>query len=263
MTVTYSQALQKSWRYPNLWNGRVWSVCPTLQGGGKTLIDFAGNNAGNMSLNNMSWNQFYNTINPTAATSTAIGYVGGPVGNYAAPFSIACWFYVSTLTPSGYLMMLNNAGVTTGANWFGIYTNSSNVITIGIGVGSVYSVTGATLTANTWYCVVATFSATNVMTMYVNANSGGTGGGSLVASTGNLNRISLGCWGGYGLHAYTGALFTDAAVWNRVLSAGEARQLYRLGPTGSYAQRPQPYNYAAAVASTGDLLSLRRRRVLA
>ena len=111
---------------------------------------------------------------------------------------------------------ISDPSYTSSAIQFNITTNNSDTTTVQ---------TTTTLTANTWYHIVATFDGNNLR-IYLNGNLEGT-----TAKTGTIQSASSNLYlGGRVGDIYFDGEIDEARIYNRALSPAEVSQLYNFAP---------------------------------
>ena len=212
-------------RYPQLWQGRVFGVCPSVQGpAGVNLYDTTGGGK-HGTLVNMSaasdWlrsaGQYALNFAGTRRVSTSRPLISGTQG-----FTLSAWVYPTGTTT--YRTVCGNYGVgnTTGVQitiWPAAGSVPANAPTLYYGVTAISATTGAT--ANQWNHVAATRSG-NAVTIFLNGVQVGSGTNS--ASVGAAQNWAIGQGPDNTSEPMIGHI-DDHAVYNRVLTAGEIRLL--------------------------------------
>ena len=236
---TLAQVQQRRWLYPNLWNGRFASWCPSIQGGGTTLYDLSGNGSP-LAITNGTWSGRALSFNGTSTKATNTNLNRTPTGY---PFAINVWINSSAA---------NNATILTlGAtsHYAGLYYSTTyGIVPIYQGSSSEQIRPGQTAFPGTWTMYTFAMYSATVGGLYLNGGASYVGQMALAFGTGTFNQMSLGFFSSISAVYYSG-LMDDISVFDRVLTPGELSQMYRLGRGGSYAQLPVSRNYPAAAAS--------------
>jgi hypothetical protein len=155
----------------------------------------------------------------TAASTQRLSTASSPLGGNVYPYTLACWFYQTTLA-TGLMLTMNPAS----GNYVGI------AILTGGNVRALFSLAGAeadtstTATANTWNHACGVFSAANSRTAYLNAGGAVTDTENVSAS--NFNEVLIGARrlsGNLGTF-YTG-IIAECGIWNAALTAAEVASL--------------------------------------
>jgi hypothetical protein len=154
-----------------------------------------------------------------AANTQTLSAASSPLGGNVYPYTLACWFYQTTLA-TGLLLTMNPAA----GNYAGI------AILTGGNVRALFSAEGGqtdtstTATANTWNHACGVFSSANSRTAYLNAGGATTNTANVSAS--NFTEVLIGARrlsGTVGTF-YTG-LIAECGIWNVALTAAEIASL--------------------------------------
>jgi len=148
-----------------------------------------------------------------------------PASLFSYPFTINCWFNLTTISAQRNLVMLENAG---NGQRFALFVNSSNqlVLVAVDGGGTTQTIiTTPTISATTWYMATGVFTSTTSRTVYLNGANATTGTVSRNPTT--PARVLLG-------GQYTGTTTTsnlngricEVAIWNAALTAADVSSLY-------------------------------------
>lgn len=212
-------------RYPQLWQGRVFGVCPSVQGpAGLNVYDTTGRGI-HGTLVNMSaatdWirsgGQYSLNFAGTRRVSTTRPLISGTQG-----FTLSAWVYVTGTTT--YRTVCGNYGVgnTTGVQitiWPSTGSVPANAPTLYYGTTAISATAGAS--ANQWNHVAATRSG-NAITIFLNGVQVGSGTNS--ASVGATQNWAIGQGPDNTSEPMIGYI-DDHAVYHRVLTVGEIRLL--------------------------------------
>lgn len=190
------------------------------------FTDSAGSNHGTGS--NVTLNTTYGKINQGGLFNGSNSYVDlGTINSSAG--SVSIWVY-GTSFPKDYQNPFNNR------DGLGLYVKNNGKLAAYTvtSFGSVnYDGTGVhTLSTNTWYHLVATYSSTEGLKSYVNGvlDASVAASGTIVApgGTARLGATSS------GLNRYWTGYLDECGYWNRALSSGEVLALYNSGAGLTY-----------------------------
>ena len=208
-------------RYPQLWAGRVFGLCPSVQGpAGLNLYDLSGRGR-HATLNNMDpptdWvrNQGLYSLDLDGTADN----VSFPTITFTGPFSLSLWCLKRT---NGSLNEREVFGHATDANVFVGFTSTTTLVS---GSSSGTKTFSGSIGNNTINHVVATRDGGNTARVYINGKESSTGG---LSMTGNLPMNLLGQYlngtGGNAPYSWDGWI-DDVAFYNRALTPGEIRLL--------------------------------------
>lgn len=151
----------------------------------------------------------------------------GITGN--AEFTVALWMTFRSTAVRGIMGWGTTGGALTAFGlWYG--AGGSNLISAEYAGGNNCYCAGRTVAGDTPICIIYTKVAGAIAAnskFYFDGVDGGTVTGS--ANTPNMQNgeIRIGKWADYNAaDSYSYSEFEQAMVWNRALSAGEAKQLY-------------------------------------
>ena len=257
-------------RYPQLWQGRVFAACPSVQGpAGLTLYDLSGRGR-HATLTNMdaptdwvrSTGQF--ALDMDGVNDQIV--IPAPAGITANAMSFATW--LRTTQDSAFILFSVTAPATGkwGSIWLGNnVTNTlvNEVITSETSMGSStirgYTDASRTFFNGNWRHVAVVFNGTGTV-IYVDGirrtttvGGGQTDNGKLWDTTLTATKCRIGSVDyGSGDAYFATMTWDDAAIWRRPLTDGEARLLSRRRGIAYESRRD------IVVGSSGN----RRRRVL-
>lgn len=208
-------------RYPQLWQGRVFCVCPSVQGpAGLNVYDTTGRGR-HATLNNMDaptdWvrNQGLYSLDLDGTADN----VSFPTITFSGPFSFSLWCLKRTNGSANEREVLGHA--TDGNVWFG-FTSTTSLLSGSASGGKTFS---GSITNNTINHVAATRDGGNTARVFINGKESSTGG---LSMTGNMPVNLLGQYlnGSSGNAPYSwDGWIDDVAFYNRALTAGEIRLL--------------------------------------
>ena len=208
-------------RYPQLWAGRVFGVCPSVQGpAGLNVYDLSGRGR-HGTLNNMDpptdWvrNQGLYSLD----LDGTLDNVSFPTITFTGPFSLSAWCLKRTNGSANEREVIGHS--TDGNVWFG-FTSTTSLLSGSTSGAKTFS---GSIVNNTINHVVATRDGANTARVYINGKESSTGG---VSMTGNMPVNLLGQYligsGGSAQYSWDGWI-DDVAFFNRALTAGEIRLL--------------------------------------
>jgi len=208
-------------RYPQLWQGRVFGLCPSVQGpAGLNLYDTTGRGR-HATLNNMDpptdWvrNQGLYSLD-LDGTSDNVSF---PTITFTGPFAVSLWCLKRT---NGSLNEREVIGHTTDVNVFIGFTSTTTLVS---GSSSGTKTFSGSISNNTINHCTVTRDGGNTARVWINGKESSTGG---LSMTGNLPMNLLGQYlnGSSGNAPYSwDGWIDDVAFYNRALSAGEIRLL--------------------------------------
>lgn len=146
-------------------------------------------------------------------------------------FTISAWFKTSTAS-GGKIIGFGSSQTGNSGNYDRhIYMNNAGQLYFGVYPGSVQTVNSASSYNNgVWHNVVATLSSTAGMTLYVDGQSVGTNGSITSAQVYNgywrIGEDNLTSWTSAPSSFFFNGSIDDVRVYNRALSAAEAKALY-------------------------------------
>lgn len=212
-------------RYPQLWQGRVFGVCPSVQGpAGLNVYDTTGGGK-HGTLVNMSaasdWLRSNGTYALNFAGTRKVTH-SRPIISGTQGFTLSVWVYLTGTT--GYRTVCGNygSGNSTGVQitiWQLTGSVPANAPTLYYGSTAINATTGAA--ANVWNHVAATRSG-NAVTIFLNGVQ--VGSGTNTGSVGTSRNWTLGQDTDSTAEPMIGYI-DDHAVYNRPLTAGEIRLL--------------------------------------
>jgi hypothetical protein len=212
-------------RYPQLWQGRVFAACPSVQGpAGLNVYDTTGGGK-HGTLVNMSaasdWLRSNGTYALNFAGTRKVTHTR-PIISGTQGFTLSVWVYLTGTT--GYRTVCGNygSGNSTGVQitiWQATGGVPANAPTVYYGSTAINATTGAA--ANVWNHVAATRSG-NAVTIFLNGVQ--VGSGTNTGSVGASRNWTLGQDTDSTAEPMIGYI-DDHAVYNRPLTAGEIRLL--------------------------------------
>lgn len=151
--------------------------------------------------------------------------------------SIECWVKFISFVAAGenFIVAKIDAGGDISPYALSVSTGGKVRFWRGDGSTSNYLESAATLSTGVWYHIVATAAGGSGATRYIHINGAYDNGSSIVqavADSGNVLRIGLRA----GASTRTNMILDELRIWNRVITEGEAKQLYNGG-----AGYPKPY----------------------
>lgn len=151
--------------------------------------------------------------------------------------SIECWVKFISFVAAGenFIVAKIDAGGDIAPYALSVSTGGKIRFWRGDGTTSNYLESSATLSTGTWYHIVATAAGGSGATRYIHINGAYDNGSSIiqaVADGGNVLRIGLRA----GATTRTNMILDELRIWDRVITEGEAKQLYNGG--SGY---PRPY----------------------
>lgn len=222
-------------RYPQLWQGRVFGVCPSVQGpAGLNVYDLTGRNQ-NGTLTNFdlaadwqrSAGRFALNFDATDNTVTISG--GRTYIAAGQPMTASIWFFNRAFTsPFPKLLMLRSDCGGNNAYEIGL-SNSTGYTGVLIGTATSYARlktdTAAESLTGSWQHVAVAYnggtrSSASSFTVYLNGIVRATS--AALAFSATTNATSLGLNATFNRHD---GLLDDVTVFNRPLTAGEIRLL--------------------------------------
>lgn len=243
--------------YPNLWDGKLVSYCPSVTASGLTVYDYGPYGYHGTVTGATSANAWASSNGQTAYNSNATSdYVDCGTGlntlvNGLSSATLSCWVN----RPSGSATCaIGSFGPST--TRYGLLWQSTQLYGVaenGSGTGYINFLE----TRTGWHHYVMLLKSSSLFA-YIDgvliSPVTVVGTPSTIAPTGSF---SIGRYQPTPSYNASGTLTDDVAVWNRALTADEIRQLYYLGRGGSYAV-DIPSVYRQPTASTGN----RRRRII-
>lgn len=222
-------------RYPRLWAGRVFGVCPSVQGpAGLNLYDLSGRNQLGTLTNfdlaadwQRSAGQFALNFDATNNTVTIAG--GRTYIAAGQPMTASLWFFNRAFT-SFYpkLLMLKSDCAGNNAYEIGL-SNQPNYLGVLIGTATSYATlktdTAAASITGSWQHVAVVYnggtrSSSASFVVYLNGIARTTSAASGFSPTTNATSLALNA-----ANNRHDGLLDDVAVFNRPLTAGEIRLL--------------------------------------
>jgi hypothetical protein len=154
----------------------------------------------------------------SAASSQYLSSAASVVDGSSFPFTMACWFYQSTLA-TGVMLSVSSQF----QNWAGIaILNTGAVRTIHAGGGQADTTTATT--AGTWSHACGVFSANNSRTSYLNA--GGAATNTAFGANIGANSTLIGARRFSGaIGTYHAGLLAECGIWNAALTVAEIASL--------------------------------------
>lgn len=156
-----------------------------------------------------------------AASTQYIRNTATPVDN--TPFTMACWFRVTSAGTNRTLMSIENSTATdgwrlicSGTNVIRFAGRSNNTITFQLD-------TTATWTANTWHHACATSASNSNRSIYLDGGNVITSSTTVTAPAAARTNITIGAAANTG-QPFTGQI-AEVAIWNEVLTASEIASL--------------------------------------
>lgn len=148
-----------------------------------------------------------------------------------ATVSISAWVKVPPAGSWSFIVTrTQGTGITNSV--YELRVNLSNQVEW-LGPGGLGSITPATLTANVWYHIAATRTASNNYTTYINgAVAHTTGPGGPAPSSLPTNHTQIGARDDALPHALTS--IDEVGIWSKALTAGEVTELYNSGYGKAY-----------------------------
>jgi len=218
--------------YPQLWEGLVAGLCPTVTGPtGATLFDLGpSNNVNGILTFSPTWNAdsiYYDGTGTYTAISGLISKLGTTV-------SAAIWFY-NTGNFTGYQTLFDCGGAfDANSRQLSVFLGgSATQLYVAVrGSGGAFINLSATMQLSTWTHLVLTFDGTTIRAYINGIFSGSTTTGVGSSFTEYTMRLAGNPTGGGA--AYTG-LQDGFAVWSRPLNESEVATLYESGRGGLYA----------------------------
>jgi hypothetical protein len=192
----------------------------------------------------------YDSVNQNNLTDSggAFGYVAGKVGNaahkdntptneylsiaangqvdYSGDFTVGGWWYSGNTTSQ--MAIVHKGAYGSSTEWaIGIGYPASATSKLGFGVGNCLIDTGVTLTANTWYLIVADYTAsTKACRLRFN-------NGTVYSSTGTTHPVVNANGMGFGEH-YSAGYWDEWFLYKRVLTSQQMTDLYNSGAGRTY-----------------------------
>lgn len=164
----------------------------------------------------------------TAASSQYLSTLTAPVT--VMPITMACWFRVTSTTPTAILLNIGTTGSANGSN--GSYrlvipASTANLragqLVIGVAATGLATTAANTVIANTWMHGAAVFTTTSSRTVYLSNTASVTGTGTQSAPATNNFAI------GTSLASVTSTFMTgqiaEVGVWNADLTSNEIASL--------------------------------------
>lgn len=147
-----------------------------------------------------------------------------PETMFSYPFTINCWFNLTTISAQRNLVLLHN---TTDAYRLGLFTNASNqlvLVAVDSGGTTQTALTAATVSASTWYMATGVFTSSTSRTVYLNAANGTTGTTTRNPTT--PTRMLLGAQYTGTTTANLNGSIAEVAIWDAALTTAEISSLY-------------------------------------
>lgn len=175
--------------------------------------------------------------------TTSSGITLGDVLNLALPISFSVWVRIEELPPAvpNYGLISTDKGLANPPNHSGAWMVITETGAISLNYGDNAACGGPdrrtkistnTLTTGEWHHIIGVIQGATNMNIYIDGvDAGGTyagTGGALVNTTRSASIGGVGNCGG-GADLVTVGLIDDVRVYNRALSADEAKKLYNLG----------------------------------
>jgi hypothetical protein len=156
----------------------------------------------------------------TAASTQRLSTASSPLAGNVYPYTLACWFYQSTLA-TGLMVTINSAS----AQFAGIAILSNGSVRALLSNAGGDADTSTQAVANSWNHACGVFNSGNERTAYLNAGGSSTGIGALSSLSG-ANEILVGARrvGGVLGTYYTG-LIAECGIWNVALTQPEIASL--------------------------------------
>lgn len=231
--------------HPDLWDGVVGYWSPCLGPTGTRLFDVSRYN---------NWGTLTNMDPPTDwvidGGQYALDFDGtndyvqtGSVFSVANAVTLSAWIYRNN---NGNHVFFDKGNT---INNFILFAQSG----LRLRGASATEIAGTYSTTGRWSHVVGTISGTTG-TVYAEGVQLATGTVSAVGNTADV--LTLGRYSTGGGNYYLNGRMSDAAIWNRALTANEIRRLYQLGRGGMLERRRRRRVYS--VQDTGN----RRRRII-
>lgn len=242
---------------PNLWRRAYGSWCPSLGASGDTVRDWSGKNRhGTLTNTDIStvWRPDGLLLDgsddylDTAIDIDTFDWVNGP-------WTSSVWAKTTTTTFKQTAMGWGSGDVTPFSFWSVYRHNTTGTIDFRTYPGGTF--TGSTvLPINTWAMLTLRYSSPTDAELYVDAK--------LVASsaTATIGTRSAGYPYTFGdshlnaQHAEWNGYLDDGKLFDRSLDPSEIRQLYELGPAGTFAPARRSRARVAAAAAAANYRTL-------
>lgn len=148
-----------------------------------------------------------------------------PASLFSYPFTINCWFNLTTTGAQRNLVLLENP---TDSHRMGVLVSVANAVVLVAtdGGGTTQTIHNTTISASTWYMVTGVFTSTTSRTVYVNAVNPSTGTVSRNPTT--PTRVLLGAqFVNPTTTSNLNGSICEVAIWNAALTATDISSLYK------------------------------------
>ena len=148
-----------------------------------------------------------------------------PESLFSYPFTINCWFRLTTVSAQRNLVMLENAG---NGQRFALFVNSSNqlVLVAVDGGGTTQTIiTSPTISSNIWYMATGVFTSSTSRTVYLDGANSITGTVSRSPTT-PARVLMGGQYAGVGTTSNLNGRIAEVGIWNIALGASDIASLY-------------------------------------
>ena len=202
-------------RFPTLWDGRIFSVCPSIQGPSATAYDTSGRglHATRLTGTATKWTR---SIGKTVLDydTTYYSRVGSDLGR-GTTISFAAWMFVrSTLRRS-----FASSGPTLASPRLLIGFNAAQKIELFLGS---YTTSTGSISLNQWVHIgISCGGSGNLTTYFIN----GTQDSQVSQNYSNSTAVQADFYIGTGYNGVFDGLMDDVIVYNRILCPGEFRLL--------------------------------------
>lgn len=147
-----------------------------------------------------------------------------PESLFSYPFTINCWFRLTTVSAQRNLVMLENSG---NAQRLALFVNANNnLVLVAVDNGTTQTtITGVTIAANTWYMATGVFTSATSRTVYLNGANAVTGTVSRTPTT--PARVLIGAqYAGGATTSNLNGRIAEVAIWDVALGTSDIASLY-------------------------------------
>ena len=164
-----------------------------------------------------------------------------PESLFSYPFTINCWFRLTTVSAQRNLVMLENSG---NGQRLALFVNSSNnlvLVVVDSGGTTQTTITGVAIAANTWYMATGVFTSATSRTVYLNGANAVTGTVSRTPTT--PARVLIGAqYAGVGTTSNLNGRIAEVGIWDVALGTSDIDSLYNYAkPTAVQPRNLQIY----------------------